>query len=212
MVKKRNEIPYMFDCGMVDEYNLRRQRESEMMQLRVCHAEELRVLAEELTQARQQRDQAIAENAQRAAQVAESDGRLDRLQHRFAAEFQRVTELAAQAGILERNKAVVRALHEAVSRRDWLAVETLLAPGFVQHGSTDNQGPVDRGGFMNHLLLDAEQNPAAQEHIDFLVAEEDFVAVHHVGDRPDSSPCWTTTSHVQIFRVTGGRIAEAWGR
>ena len=203
VVKKRNEIPYMFDCGMVDEYNLRRQRESELMQLRVRHAEELRVLAEELAQARQQRDQAIAENAQRAAQVAEADSRLDRLQHRFAAEFQRVTELAAQAGVLERNKAVVRALHEAINRRDWPAAETLLAPRFVQHDPTDNRAPVDRAGFMNHLLLDAERNPAAQEHIDFLVAEEDLVAVHlhHAG----------AAASTRIFRVAGGQIAEAWG-
>nr|WP_276601197.1 ester cyclase [Nannocystis sp. ILAH1] len=183
------------------------------MQLRVRHAEELRLLAEELAQARQQRDQAIAENAQRAARVAEADSRLDRLQHRFAAEFQRVTELAAQAGILDRNKAAVRALQEAISRRDLPAVETLLAPSFVQHDPTDHQGPVDRVGFMSRLRLDREQNPADKEHVDFLVAEEDFVAVHlhHVGNPPDSSPCGTTNSHVQIFRVTGGRIAEAWG-
>nr|WP_276600448.1 ester cyclase [Nannocystis sp. ILAH1] len=168
------------------------------MQLRVRHAEELRVLAEELAQARQQRDQAIAENAQRAAQVAEADSRLDRLQHRFAAEFQRVTELAAQAGVLERDKAVVRALQEAVRRRDWPAVETLLAPGFVQRDPSDNRAPVDRAGFMNHLLLDAEQNPAIQEHIDFLIAEEDLVAVH-------------ATTSMRIFRVAGGQIAEAWG-
>ena len=38
----------------------------------------------------------------------------------------------------------VRALQEAVNRRDWPAVETLLAPGFVQHGPTDNRAPVSR--------------------------------------------------------------------
>jgi len=213
VVKKRHEVPYFFDCGMVDEYNLRRQRESELMQLRVRHAEELRALAEELAEARQQRDRAIAENAQRAAQVAEADGRLDRLQRRFADELQRVTELAAQAGILDRNKAVVRALQEAVNRRDWPAVERLLAPGFVQHDPTDNRAPVTRAAFLSRLLLDAEQNPAAKEHVDFLVAEEDFVAVHlhHAADGPASTPCARSNGDVRIFRVTGGQIAEAWG-
>ncbi|MCY1072570.1 nuclear transport factor 2 family protein [Nannocystis sp. RBIL2] len=114
----------------------------------------------------------------------------------------------------ERNKAVVRALQEAINRRDFPAVETLLAPSFVQHDPTDNRAAVTRAGFMSRLRFDAEQNPAAQEHVDFLVAEEDFVAVllHHVGNRPDSSPSGTTDSHVQIFRVTGGRLAEVWGR
>lgn len=120
-----------------------------------------------------------------------------------------MTELAAQAGILERNKAVVRALQEAVVRRDWRAVEALLAPGFVQHDPADNRAPADRAAFMSRLRLDAEQN-AADGDVEFLVAEEDLVAVHLL-PTAGAKPCATSHGHVRIFRVAGGQLAEAWG-
>lgn len=206
VVKKRNEAPYMFDVGMVAEYKLRRERESELMQLRIRHADELRALAEELAQVRQERDKAVAENAQRAAQVAETDARLDRAQQRF---LQRMTEFAAQADLLQGNKAVVRALHEAVARHDGPAIDALLAPDFVAHDSLERT-PIDRHEFVRHLLQDAEQDPSAKDPVDFLVAEGELVAVH-LHHWASSHRGAMTHGPLRIYRVADGQIAETWG-
>lgn len=205
VVKKRHEIPYMFDSTMVSEYNLRRERETELMQLRVRHAEELRGLGEDLAQVRQQLEEAVAENTRRAAQVADADARLERLQEQATVGFERLAALAAEADILNRNKELVRSLHDAVGRRDASAVEALLAPGFIHHDPI-SRAPVDRADFMRRLLHDMEKDRVVQEHVDFFVAEDDLVAVHL---RRNNGPALAAPP--RIYRVVDNLIAEAWG-
>jgi len=81
IVKKRNEAPYLFDVAFSQEFELRLERERQLLRVRAENAEASALHRDELDALRRQLDQARAENAQYGALVlkppcAASDGRI----------------------------------------------------------------------------------------------------------------------------------------
>lgn len=120
---------------------------------------------------------------------------------------------------LESNKAVVRAFIAAVNARDWAAVGSLVAPDVVRHGANPGSPRgTGRESLLAFLRGEAEAFPDAREEVRFLVAEGDKVAARlsFRGTQGGWSGLYPPTGKVLqadflgIFRVEGGRIAEAW--
>ena len=119
----------------------------------------------------------------------------------------------------EHNKSVVRAFVEAVNQQDWQRFDELLAPDFARHSSTFGQPQIrSRDQLRDFLASEADTFPDAHETIHFLVAERDMVAVHsgfrgtqrgRMGPFPASGRT-LSADFMSVYRVTDGRIAEAW--
>jgi steroid delta-isomerase-like uncharacterized protein len=117
------------------------------------------------------------------------------------------------------NKAVVRAFVEAVNQQDWRRFDELVAPDFVRHSSTFGLAQVSsRAQLRDYLMAEFQTFPDALETIHFLVAEGDKVAVHSgfrgtqrgaMGDYPASGRT-LSADFIGIYRISNGRIAEAW--
>ena len=120
---------------------------------------------------------------------------------------------------IEQNKTVVRAFVEAVNQRDWRRLEDLLAPDFARHSSTFGQPQIrSRQQLRDFLAGEARTFPDAHESIHFLVTEGDMVAVHSgfrgtqtgpLGPFPASGKI-LSADFISIYRISDGRIAEAW--
>lgn len=119
----------------------------------------------------------------------------------------------------EHNKSVVRAFIEAVNEQDWRRLDEVLAPDFARHSSASGQPQIrSRDQLRDFLMGEARTFPDAHETIHFLVAEGDRVAVHSgfrgtqhgpMGLFPASGKV-LAADFISIYRVTDGRIAEAW--
>lgn len=197
--KAPSEGSDVFSLALSHEFELRCQREAELRRMQVSSYKEAQALRGELDSLRQQLAQANAENVQRAAYVAESDARLERLHQQAANGVEQVAALAAELAVLDRNKDLVRTCIDAVNRRDWTAVQMLLAPGFIQH---------DPVSVIGHVPGADELAPNPQ-HIDSLIAEGDLVAAHLRADA-GAGPGREVT-HIRIYRIAADQIAEVWG-
>lgn len=118
---------------------------------------------------------------------------------------------------IEANKRVVRAFTEAVNRRDWDALDGLVAADFVRH-STAAPGVSSRDDLKRYLRSEFAIFPDAYESVEDLVAERDRVAVRHsfrgtqtgpMGRYPASGRV-LTADYLAVYRVADGKIAEAW--
>jgi len=119
----------------------------------------------------------------------------------------------------EHNKSVVRAFIEAVNEQDWPRLDELLTPDFARYSSASGQPKIrSRGQLRDFLVGEAQTFPDAYETIHILVAEGDMVAVHSgfrgtqhgpMGPFPASGKT-LAADFISIYRVTDGRIAEAW--
>lgn len=208
IVKKRHENAYLFDCGMTQEYELRCKRERELVRLRLRHAEESRGLREELESLRRELEQANAENAARAAYVADSDARILRAQQAMALGVERVAALTAERAMLEGNKRLVRAFVDATNNGDWAAAEVLLGPDFQQHEGAEPQEVRDRSRFLDHLRQVGQLGPDRQVHIGVLIAEGDLVAAHLVAGTSDGAS--RQRPSIRTYRVRADQIIEIW--
>jgi len=119
----------------------------------------------------------------------------------------------------DHNKAVVRAFVEAINQQDWRRLDDLLAPDFVRHSTTFGQPQIrSREQLRDFLAGEAGTFPDAHETIHFLVAEGDLVAVHSAFRGTQRGPIGPfpatgrslSAEFMSIYRVTEGRIAEAW--
>jgi len=119
----------------------------------------------------------------------------------------------------EENKLIVSALIDAINRQDWRRFDGLIAPDFVRHSSTFGQAEVrTRDQLREYLVSEFKTFPDALETVDFMVAEGDKVAVHSQcygtqrGPLGPFSPSGKVLSadFISIYRIAGGRIAEAW--
>ena len=117
------------------------------------------------------------------------------------------------------HKELVRAFIEAINQKDWPRFEQFVAPDFVRHSSTFGQSQIrNRDQLRNYLAAEFRTFPDAKETINFLEAEDDKVAVHshcrgtQQGPMGSFAPSGRTLSadFISIYRVTDGRIAEAW--
>ncbi|MBE7418287.1 MAG: ester cyclase [Ideonella sp.] len=118
---------------------------------------------------------------------------------------------------IERNKGVVRAFAEAINRRDWDALDSLVAADFVRH-SNAAPGVCSRDDLKRYLRSEFTIFPDAYESVEDLIAERDRVAVRHsfrgtqtgpMGRNPPSGK-QMTADYLAIYRLADGTIAEAW--
>ena len=119
----------------------------------------------------------------------------------------------------ENNKRLVLEFVEAVNRQDWQRFNELVAPEFVRHSSTFGQSQVgNREQLREYLAAEFKTFPDANESINFLVAEGDKVVVHshcHATQQGPMGSCASSgktlsADFISIYRITDGRIAEAW--
>jgi predicted ester cyclase len=83
-------------------------------------------------------------------------------------------------GSAERNKAVVRALVEAVNARDCDQIDRLVMPGFVRHSHAAGQpGVRSRDDLKRFLRGEYETFPDAHEALEDLFGEGGRVAARH---------------------------------
>lgn len=120
---------------------------------------------------------------------------------------------------LDANKAVVRAFVAAINAQDWDRLEALVTPDFKRHSYAAGPPPVrSRDALKAFLQQEFETFPDAHEQIEDLVAEGDRVAARHrfegtqqgpMGPYPPSGKRMVS-EYLAIYRLEGGRIAEAW--
>jgi predicted ester cyclase len=119
----------------------------------------------------------------------------------------------------ERNKAIVRALVEAVNARNWDRIDRLVMPSFVRHSHAAGQpGVRSRDDLKRFLRSEYETFPDAHETLEDLFGEGDRVAARHRFRGTQSGPLGPypptgrvmTADYLAIYRLEGGRVAEAW--
>lgn len=120
---------------------------------------------------------------------------------------------------LDRNKAVVRALVEAINAQDWDRLDDVVTPDFVRH-SFAGGAPAVRSldDFKRFLRGELETFPDAHETLEDVVAEGDRVAARHrfrgtqlgaMGPHPPLGRM-LTADYVAIYRLVDEVIVEAW--
>ena len=133
-----------------------------------------------------------------------------------------------QASNLERNKAIVRRIHQEVwsdpdSKAAAQAADQLYAPNFVEHDWTgDTRG---LGEFKKSLLEWRTAFPDWSEHVQDIIAEGDFVMTRFTsggtqkGDLaavPGLSPAIPARGHqlrlteLNLWRIVNGKASEQW--
>jgi steroid delta-isomerase-like uncharacterized protein len=116
------------------------------------------------------------------------------------------------------NKQTVRRLFDAFDAADDRAMDELMAEGVVVHGTPP--GYSGDGGGWKRLAADIKAAvPDQRSEIEDVVAEGDRVAVRftsrgtHKGELfgvPASNRAVTVTG-IEVYRMSGGKVAEAWG-
>ena len=119
----------------------------------------------------------------------------------------------------EQNKTLIRSFINAVNSRDWENLRILLAPRFVRHSYAAGDPEVRSADeLIDYLRNECATFPDAQETLLDLVAEGEKVAVrsHFCGTQLGSMGSYAPSGKVllatalAIYRLEGGRIAEAW--
>jgi predicted ester cyclase len=119
----------------------------------------------------------------------------------------------------EENKALVRRFMETRARADLNAIEGMLAPGFISHGSRPGHQP-GREGYKRQLAEFVTAFSDVRFVIEDQVAQGDKVVSRISGrgtyDRKEImsvAPTGREVSSMAIFihRISGGKIAEEWG-
>src|SRR5262249_7702238 len=119
----------------------------------------------------------------------------------------------------ERNKELIREFVQVVNQQDWQRFDELVSPEFVRHSTTFGRSQVGtRDQLRQYLVAEFTTFPDAHEAIDFLVAEEDKVAVHSRFQATQAGPMGSlpasfktlSADFISIYRVADGRIVEAW--
>jgi steroid delta-isomerase-like uncharacterized protein len=113
---------------------------------------------------------------------------------------------------------VVRAFVEAVNRRDWQALETLVAPDFARRSMAAGAPVSSRQELIQFLHAEYATFPDGKEEIAELVAESDKVAVRMrfrgtqfgpMGSYPPTGRS-VESEYLAIYRIEAGVIVEAW--
>lgn len=118
----------------------------------------------------------------------------------------------------EENVQTVRELFTAFYSADDKAMSKLIGDDFVTHAPGGNTGNAAGWKAMAHQL--AMAIPDNKTEIDDIIGDGDTVAVrytsrgtHHgelFGVAPTNRPL--TTSGIEMYRLSGGRIVECWGQ
>lgn len=117
---------------------------------------------------------------------------------------------------LEKNKAVVRQMFEAISRQNLASLDELMAPDFVLHMHAQQA----RGWKVNRKVVEDEIKafPDLRVTIEDIIAEGDKVCVRlketatHAGEYHGLAPTGNKLAYtvIAIWRVVEGKIAEGW--
>ena len=118
----------------------------------------------------------------------------------------------------ENNKELVRRfVEQAQTRHDLSAIETYVAPDFVDHSAPPGV-PTTREGVKVQFQMFIQALPDLHAIIDFQVADDDRVVTRktlrgtHQGDLMGIPPTGRTVDIdvIDIVRVKAGRITEHW--
>src|SRR5919202_4223313 len=120
---------------------------------------------------------------------------------------------------LEANKDVIRRLvSEVWGKGDLAAVDTLLAPSFVDHAAALGGGASDIAGFKEQVREFRSAFPDGSTQIDDLIAEDDKVVLRwtdggtHRGPFMGVAPTGKRVSltGIDIYRLADSKIVEYW--
>jgi steroid delta-isomerase-like uncharacterized protein len=124
---------------------------------------------------------------------------------------------AGPAGVLERNKQLVRRAHvEVWSRGNLAAIDEIYAPDYVAHwvGGPDSRG---RDTFRQFVTDAYKRAPDRNETVDQIVAEGDLVVTRFTtrgtfASAPDEPPGrkQITLQEIAVHRIRDGKIVEQW--
>ncbi|MEM4703565.1 MAG: ester cyclase [Candidatus Bathyarchaeia archaeon] len=117
---------------------------------------------------------------------------------------------------LEKNKAVVRKMFEAINKQNLASLDELMTPDFVLHMHARQT----RGWEVNKQVVEDEIKAFPDLHvaIEDIIAEGDKVCVRlketatHTGEYRGLAPTGNKLSYtvVAIWRIVEGKIAEGW--
>jgi len=117
---------------------------------------------------------------------------------------------------LEKNKAIVRKMFEAINKQSLASLDKLMAPDFVLHMHTQQT----HGWEVNRQVVEDEIKAFPDLHvaIEDIIAEGDKVCVRlqekatHTGEYRGLAPTGNKLSYtvVAIWRVVEGKIVEGW--
>jgi steroid delta-isomerase-like uncharacterized protein len=119
----------------------------------------------------------------------------------------------------ERSKDAVRPFVDAINRRNFLALDALLAADVRRHsGATPGVMVENRDQFKAFLEQDIAAVPDSRQEIDFMFADGDFVAIRmlYLGTQRGPWGSFPPSDRglelpvVGTIRVENGRIAEIW--
>jgi predicted ester cyclase/hemerythrin superfamily protein len=117
-----------------------------------------------------------------------------------------------------KNKDIIRRLTEAFDAADETTIRALLTTDFVAHGLPPGVSE-DADGWVRVAVQVKAAMPDHHMVIDDMVAEDDKVTLRftdrgtHTGDlfgAPPSNRAVTVTG-IEIYRLSGGQVAEWWG-
>jgi len=117
------------------------------------------------------------------------------------------------------NKALVRRFVEAQAKSDLNMIDEVLAPDFVNHSLLPGQDP-SREGYMRSVAEDHAALSDIRTTIEYQATDGDDTVItrytaHSIHDRgallgmEPTGKEWKLT-HVDIHRISGGKIVEAW--
>lgn len=116
------------------------------------------------------------------------------------------------------NKDLVKSFVEATNRRDWSALDALVAVDFVRHSSSGPPGVDSLEKLKQFHQAELETFPDLRETVLLLVEEGEYVAarinfhgtqVGKLGPFPPSNRTLNADFNC-IFRVADGCIQESW--
>jgi steroid delta-isomerase-like uncharacterized protein len=121
---------------------------------------------------------------------------------------------------LEKNKEVVRQLHDLWNTGDLSQVPQIFDASFAGHWPRSSRLPERRGldavraGIMNTRTA----FPDWHEHVEDMIAEGDRVVTRYTSTGTHRGDFWgipptgrrITVHEVSIYRIAGGKVAEQW--
>jgi predicted ester cyclase len=117
---------------------------------------------------------------------------------------------------LEKNKAIVREMFEAINKRRLASLDKLMAPDFVLHMHTRQT----KGWNVNRHVVEDEIKAFPDLHvaIEDIIAEGDKMCVRlketatHKGEYRGLAPTGNKLSYmvIAIWRIVEARVAEGW--
>ena len=108
----------------------------------------------------------------------------------------------ADAGGLDRNKALVKQFFAAVEGRDKATVERIVREDYIQHMPGI---PTGRAAILHYIDMVALKGLGKMPQFARVIAEGDLVMVHFRREDPNGP-----VATMEIFRIQGGQIAEHW--